>query len=44
MKYTVETTETGCVETLELDNGKKYTKRSTRTSTGVKHDDDDLME
>lgn len=42
MKYTVETTETGCVETLELDDGKKYTKRSTRTSTGVKHDDDDF--
>ena len=42
MKYTVETTETGCVETLELDDGKKYKKRSTRTSTGVKHDDDDF--
>ena len=42
MKYTIETTAKGCVEILELDDGKKYVKHSTRTATGMEHDDDDF--
>lgn len=44
MKYIIETTEEGCVETIELDNGKKYVKRHIRTSCGDKSEDDDFYE
>lgn len=44
MKYTIESTENGCIETIELDDGSKYTKRHTRTSFGSTCDDDDFSE
>ena len=34
MKYTIETTEDGCVEVLELHDGSKYTKRHVKTAYG----------
>lgn len=34
MKYTIESTETGCIETLEFRNGSKFTKRSEKTAYG----------
>ena len=34
MRYVIETTETGCVETLEFSDGSKFTKRSERTASG----------
>jgi hypothetical protein len=43
MKYTIETTETGCIETLELNNGKKYVKRKTGTQYSLKDEDDDFF-
>ena len=36
MKYTIETTENGCVETLEFADGSKFVKRSERTESGCK--------
>ena len=42
MKYTIETTEYGCIETLEFLNGEKYTKRSERTEYGCQCLDEDL--
>ena len=44
MKYTIETTETGCIETIELENGQNYFKRHIRTSCGSKSKDDDFSE
>ena len=34
MKYAIEITDDGCVETLEFPNGDKFVKRSKRTSYG----------
>ena len=34
MKYTIETTENGCVETLEFTDGSKFEVRSERTLYG----------
>lgn len=42
MKYIIETTETGCVETLELNDGRKYVKRHTRTALGLRGEDQDF--
>lgn len=44
MKYTIETTENGCIETLEFLNGEKYTKRSERTEYGCRCLDKDLSD
>ena len=44
MKYTIETTETGCLETIELHDGSKYTKRSERTKYGARSIDDELSD
>ena len=38
MKYTIESTEKGCIETIELDDGRQYTREHTRTSFGSKCD------
>lgn len=43
MRYSVETTATGYVETLEVD-GKEYHKRWKRTSTGASCEDDEFWE
>lgn len=42
MKYTIETTEYGCVENLELSNGEKFTRRHERTDSGCKSPDDEF--
>lgn len=34
MKYTIESTENKCVETLELSDGSTYKKTHTRTNLG----------
>jgi len=34
MKYTIESTNYGCIETLEFSDGSKFTKRSKITDTG----------
>lgn len=44
MKYTIETTENGCIETIELHNGNKYTKRHVRTSFGSTCEDLEFFE
>lgn len=44
MKYTIETTENGCVETLEFADGSKFTKRSERTDFGYKSLDNDFSD
>lgn len=44
MKYTIETTENGCIETLEFLNGEKYTRRSERTEYGCRCLDKDLSD
>lgn len=42
MKYTIETTEDGCVETLELSDGKRYVKNTKKIDGGCSSVDDDL--
>ena len=44
MKYTIESTEKGCIETIELDDGRQYTREHTRTSFGSKCEDLDFSE
>lgn len=34
MKYTIETTENGCRETIVLDDGREYIKRHKKTFFG----------
>lgn len=34
MRYTIETTENGCQETIVMDNGKTYTKSHKKTFYG----------
>lgn len=31
MKYVIETTNDGCIETIELHDGTKFVKRHTKT-------------
>ena len=44
MRYAIEITDDGCVETLEFPNGEKFTKRSKRTNFGCQSIDDDFSE
>ena len=44
MKYTMESTKTGCVETIELQDGRKYTKKHTRTLFGSRCEDKEFWE
>ena len=44
MKYTIETTETGCIETLEFSDGSKFEKRTERTDCGCTSLDDEFSE
>lgn len=44
MKYTIETTETGCIETLEFSDGSKFTRRNEKTDTGCRCLDDEFSE
>ena len=44
MKYTIETTNNGCIETIELTNGKKFQKRNERTYFGYRALDDEFNE
>ena len=34
MKYIIESTDYGCIETLEFSDGSKFTKRHTKTECG----------
>lgn len=43
MKYSIETTDYGCVENLEI-NGKTYIRRNERTDTGCRALDDEFSE
>lgn len=43
MKYTIETTDDGCVETLEI-GGDKFTKAHKRTVDGCQAKDDEFHE
>ena len=36
MKYSIETTDYGCIETLEFSNGEKFVHKSERTKFGCK--------
>lgn len=42
MKYVIETTENGCVETITLSDGRQYSKRHVRSDHGgsITRDDD----
>lgn len=44
MKYTIETTENGCIETITLSNRSQYSKRHTRTECGSRCKDDEFHE
>lgn len=44
MKYTIKSTENGCLETIELQDGRKYTKKHTRTSFGSRCEDKEFWE
>lgn len=36
MKYSIETTDKGCIETLEMSKNEKFKKESTKTEYGCK--------
>ena len=42
MKYTIESTENGCIETIELQNGKEFKKEHVRTTFGSQCKDEDF--
>jgi hypothetical protein len=44
MKYTIETTKEGCIETLELNDGTKVIKHTARTDYGCKSKDQEFSE
>lgn len=44
MKYEIETTENGCIETITLNDGSRYSKRHTRSDLGLKTKDEDFSE
>lgn len=44
MKYSIETTDYGCIEPLEISNGEKYQKRTQRIKGGCRSLDDDFSD
>lgn len=44
MKYSIETTDYGCIETLEISNSEKYQKRTQRIKGGCRSLDDDFSD
>ncbi len=44
MKYVIETTENGCIETLEFQNGMKFEKKTNRTDFGCETFDENFAE
>lgn len=44
MKYVIETTETGCLETITFNDGSTFSKRHTKTDFGSKSEDDEFYE
>ncbi len=44
MKYTIETTDNGCIETLEMSKNEKFKKESTKTEYGCKPLDPDFAD
>lgn len=44
MKYVIETTETGCVETITFNDGSAFSKRHIKTDFGSQEEDDEFCE
>lgn len=44
MKYVIETTEAGCLETILFNDGSAFSKRHTKTDYGSKAEDDEFYE
>ena len=44
MKYVIETTNDGCIETIELHDGTKFVKRHTKTGYGAKSEDEEFAD
>ncbi len=44
MKYCIETTDNGCIETLEMSENEKFQKESTKTEYGCKSLDPDFVD
>lgn len=44
MKYTIETTENGCQETIVMDDGKTYIKRHKKTCYGSECQDKEFCD
>ena len=40
MKYEIETTENGCIETITLSDDRQYIKRHTKTGVGFAREED----
>ena len=44
MKYCIETTDNGCIETLEMSENEKFKKKSAKTEYGCESLDPDFAE
>jgi hypothetical protein len=44
MKYCIETTDNGCIETLEMSKDEKFQKKSTKTEYGCESLDSDFAD
>lgn len=44
MKYCIETTDNGCIETLEMSENEKFQKRTIRTDYGCESLDPDFSD
>nr|DAQ34670.1 MAG TPA: hypothetical protein [Caudoviricetes sp.] len=44
MKYCIETTDNGCIETLEMSKNEKFQKKSTKTEYGCTSSDPDFSD
>lgn len=44
MKYCIETTDNGCIETLEMSENEKFQKESTKTEYGCESLDPDFAD
>lgn len=42
MKYTIESTKEGCIETLEFSDGSTFVRRSERVPGGIESFDNDF--
>lgn len=44
MKYCIEITDNGCIETLEMSKNEKFQKKSTKTEYGCEYLDSDFAD